>query len=103
VEESEDKMEEGVRTRGAKYFDAIEPALTAARGNYPVDFIVARRGDRRQPSDFAPNEEFLQVAISEAKFGKHPLDAIFIWLPEVELERVDCGGEAPPVWVQRKK
>lgn len=70
--------------RSPRRFESTEAALQAARGHYPTDYLLARGGDRRHPTQWATGEEALKAAIESAGLWKSPLDAVYVWLPEKE-------------------
>ncbi len=88
--------------RQSRRCESSDAALAAAEGNYPIDYLIALRGDCRRSSQYAHSKGELAAAMENAQVGTHPLDVIFIWLPMAsgaELQAMmNVSNPEPTIW-----
>lgn len=71
------------KARVSRRCENTQAALDIAKGHYPVDFLIALRGDRRRSTKYATCEGALRIAIETTEdLWSHPLDAVYVWVPD---------------------
>ena len=63
-------------------FTSREAALVAARGHYPVDYLVARGGNTHYASGYAYTSGSLEQSLGDKGLFADPKDVVYVWLPK---------------------